>query len=722
MSTDKITLPVEGMTCSNCALTVTKVFEKEGLRDVNVNIATSEVSFQSTGEAQINAAITKAAKFGYRVHQPATQTDVHAQHQHSSHSTGTEKRFYICLAFTIPLLIHMIPGAPHFFHNPFVQLSLSLPVILIGLSYFGKSALGSLRAGVPNMDVLVTLGSLSAFGYSIAVMVLFYGAEDVHTKLFFETAAAIITLVLLGNLLEQRSVKKTASAIQELNKLQPKTAKLITKDSATGNEIVSEINFNDIRQDDVLLVNTGDSVPVDGRIFQGEAEVNESMLTGESIPVLKSNGDNVTGGTILNSGTLRVVALKVGSETTLAKIVELVKNAQNTKPQIQKIGDKVSAVFVPVVVGIAVLIFLVSFFIIEKTLQDAVMNSIAVLVISCPCAMGLAAPTAVMVGIGRAAKKGILIKEGSIIEKLAKAKIIVFDKTGTLTTGKFRIKNINAYGGDEKYIRFLIYHLEKNSSHPIAKSLVKECESDASYQKELIFTSVTEDKGTGINANDNDGNIYSIGSFRIVKHMLNENNHNIYLLKNNQLIGGINIQDELKKDVSKVIAELKLSGIRTVLLSGDKKEICDAVAREAGIDEVHSEVLPADKLMLIEKLSKEEITAMVGDGINDAPALAKAHVGISISDATQVAVQAAQVVLLNTKDLGELLVAIRLCRKTVTTIKQNFFWAFFYNAAAIPLAAIGMLGTHGPMISAFSMAFSDVVVIGNSLRLKIKRI
>lgn len=308
------------------------------------------------------------------------------------------------------------------------------------------------------------------------------------------------------------------------------------------------------------------------------------------------------------------------------------------------------------------------------------------------------------------------------MEKLAGAKTFVFDKTGTLTTGKFRIKNITAYEGEEKYIRFLIYHLEKNSSHPIAKSLAKECEGDSANQKEIIFKNVSEDKGTGINATDSEGNLYSIGSYRIVKHLLKENKHNIYLLKNNKLIAGIDIQDELKKDVPGVIAELKSSGIKTILLSGDKKEICEAVAREAGIAEVYSEVLPADKLALIEKFGKENITVMVGDGINDAPSLAKAHVGISISDSTQVAMQAAQVVLLNTKDLNELLVAIRICKKTVTTIKQNFFWAFAYNVAAIPLAAVGMLGTHGPMISAFSMAFSDVVVIGNSLRLKIKRL
>lgn len=721
MAEEKITLPVEGMTCSNCALTVTKVFEKEGLKDVNVNITTSEVSFATGEYEKINAAIAKAAKFGYRVQQPHTETSDAVHAHHAAPSAATEKKFYICLAFTVPLLVHMIPGSPALFHNPVLQLLLCLPVILIGLSYFGRSAWGSLVSRVPNMDVLVTLGSLSAFAYSVAGMILFYGTEKAHTNLFFETAATIITLVLLGNVLEQRSVKQTTSAIQELNKLLPKTAKIITRDE-TDKEVIREVNVSELRKADTLVVNTGDGIPVDGKIISGEAEVDESMLTGESIPVLKTTGSSVAAGTVLNSGTLRVLVQKLGSETTIAKIVEMVKNAQNTKPEIQKIGDKVSAVFVPVVTGIAVVTFLVSFFISEKTLQDSVMNSIAVLVISCPCAMGLAAPTAIMVGIGRAAKKGILIKEGSIMEKLAAAKTFVFDKTGTLTTGKFRIKNIAVYEGEEKYIRFLIYHLEKNSSHPIAKSLAKECEGDSVNQSEIVFKSVSEDKGTGINATDSDGNLYSIGSYRVAKHLLKEDKHNIYLLKNNKLIAGIDIQDELKKDVPRVIAELNSSGIKTILLSGDKKEICEAVAREAGISEVHSEVLPADKLALIEKFSKENITVMVGDGINDAPSLAKAHVGISISNSTQVAMQAAQVVLLNTKDLNELLVAIRICKRTVNTIKQNFFWAFAYNIAAIPLAAIGILGTHGPMISAFSMAFSDVVVIGNSLLLKTKKI
>ena len=719
MESEKIVLPVEGMTCSNCALTVTKVFEKEGLQDVNVNIVTGEVSFRGSEEEKITTAINKAAKLGYTVHQP--EHSVTHTHEHHHVSSSAEKKFYICLTFTIPLLVHMFPGAPALSHNPVFQLLFCLPVLLIGLSYFGKSALGSLLARVPNMDVLVILGSLSAFVYSVAQMVLHYGEEHLHSGLFFETSASIITLILLGNVLEQRSVKQTASAVHELNKLQPQTAKRIVKD-ADGKELIKEIQSRDINVGDLLLINSGDSIPVDGEIISGEAEINESMLTGESIPVVKSVSDLVTGGTVIINGTIKISAEKVGAETTLSQIVSLVKNAQGTKPDIQKIGDRISAVFVPVVLSIALLTFLITFFIAGKTLQVSLMNSIAVLVISCPCAMGLAAPTAVMVGIGRAARKGILIKEGSVVEKLSKAKIFVFDKTGTLTTGDFKIKNIESYRINKEQIRSLIYHLEKHSSHPIAKSLAKECAVESALTDEIIFSDIKEDKGVGINAWDNNGNLYSIGSYRMAKHLVKENTHNIYLLKNNQLIAGINIADTLKKDVPELISILKSRGIRTVLLSGDKKEICEAVAREAGIEEVHSEVLPSEKLLIIEKLTKKNITVMIGDGINDAPSLAKAHVGISFSDSTQVAMQASQVVLLNKKNVSELLSTIKICSATVQTIKQNFFWAFFYNVAAIPLAAIGLLGTYGPMISAFSMAFSDVVVIGNSLRLKIKHI
>ncbi len=599
----------------------------------------------------------------------------------------------------------------------------------IGISHFGVSAWKSLRSGFPNMDVLISMGSVSAFIYSLAGVILYYNTDTVYNYLFFETGATIITLVLLGNVIEHRSVRQTTTAIHELSKLQVTKAKRIMRPHPQplskaegssldgGAEHIVEVNIADIKIGDLLQVNTGDKVPVDGKIVKGYCAVNEAMITGESFPVNKNVGDAVTGGTFVESGSVNVVAEKVGGETTLSKIIELVKNAQNSRPEIQKLGDKISAVFVPVVVGISVVTFIISFFLVHLSAQHSLMSAVAVLVISCPCAMGLATPTAVMVGIGRSAKNGILIKGGSTLEQLATIKTIVFDKTGTLTTGNFRLKKIDAFDVSEEDAKAILFSMEQHSSHPIARSLVKELNN--AVHASIKWKTIEEDKGIGINATDEQGNLYTVGSYQVVKHFYKDNTHSIYLLKNNKLIATVDLEDEIKTGAKSIMDQLKRMGIKPVMLSGDKKYICDAVAAQVGIGEVYSEQLPKQKLEVIERLSKEATTAMVGDGINDAPALAKATVGISLSNATQVAIQSSQVILLHGNDLNYLLKAINVSRHTLRTIKQNLFWAFFYNVVAIPVAAFGLLS---PMIGAFSMAFSDVVVIGNSLRLKTKRI
>ncbi len=701
-------LHIEGMDCANCAVGITKSLQKSGMENVHVDFATGEATFYLVNKNKLTSAIKDIQSLGYKV------VDSKVKEENEGKLSPIEKRFYFTLPFTIVLFFsHMIFNHEFIINQPLVQLIICAPVFIVGILQFGKSAFGSVKIGVPNMDVLIFIGSSSAFIYSIIGMYT-YDSHEAHNYLFFETTATIITLVLLGNVLEHRSVKQTTSAIKDLSSLTVSTAKIVGLQF--GKEVITEINYKDIPVGAILQVNSGDKIPVDGEIISGDASVDEAMLTGESIPVEKTIADKVIGGTILLNGNFRMRAESVGNDTTLSKIIELVKKAQQAKPDIQKLGDKISAIFVPVVLGISILTFCLSYFVFDVSLKDAMMRSIAVLVISCPCAMGLATPTAVMVGIGRAAKRGILIKGGNTLEEFAKIKNIVFDKTGTLTTGEFQLKNITCNNTSEQEVKEILFQLEQHSSHPIAKSIVKALQNTTSTIK---FANITEEKGLGITATDESKNEYKVGSYKIAKHLTTDDTHNVYVLKNNQLIATVDLADELKSNVKESIASLKAAGINSTLLSGDSKSKCEAVAQKTGITFVYSEQSPAQKLVLIEKLNSEQATAMVGDGINDAPALAKASVGISLSNATQVAIQSAQIILLKHGDLSSLVEAHLISKHTLITIKQNLFWAFFYNIVAIPIAAAGFLN---PMVGALAMAFSDVIVIGNSIRLKTKRL
>jgi len=471
-----ITLNVEGMTCSNCALGIKKQLDKKGLDGVNVSFSTGEVSYKPNASLNLQEVINTINNIGaYKV---IELTDEHAGHNHSHEGTSTiEKKFYFTLLFTIPLFLHMFFPHDFFLNNVWVQLGLCLPVFIVGVLHFGKSAFSSLKTGVPNMDVLIIVGITSSFGYSLYGSLAYLGTPEAHNYLFFETAATITTLVLLGNVLEHRSVKQTTTALKELNQLQKTEAKRVL-----ANGEIEMVEYNDIQINDILQFNAGDKIAVDGEIIWGDAIVNEAMISGESTPVSKYIASKVIGGTIVDDGSIKIKAEKVGNETVLAKIIELVKNAQQDQPAIQRLGDKVSAVFVPVVIGIALLTFILAFLVFNISLQQAIMQSIAVLVISCPCAMGLATPTAVMAGIGRAAKKGILIKGGSTLEQFAGAKNIVFDKTGTLTTGKFIIKKTKLYAlVEEQDIKNMLFSMEQNSSHPIAKSIAEYLKADAKW-------------------------------------------------------------------------------------------------------------------------------------------------------------------------------------------------------------------------------------------------
>ena len=690
----KIKIQVEGMSCTNCAAGIKKHLINKGLEDVNVNFSTGEASCNIDTLHNQNDIENIIQELGYSIIKPNKEI--------KKRISKVERYFYSTLIFTLPLFSHMFFPEGSFIQNPIFQFFLCLPVYLIGVAYFGKSAWSSLKTGIPNMDVLIFIGSSAAFFYSI------YGSFllDSQDYLFFETTATIITLVLLGNVLEHKSVQKTTTAIGDLSSIQEVVAKIEV------NGIIKEVNFDNIKVGDILIVNSGDKIPTDGVIVSGSAYIDESMITGESTPTNKNKNADVIGGTIVSDGNVKIKASKVGNNTLLSQIIELVKNAQNNKPNIQKLGDQVSAVFVPIVLSIAILTFFIGHYYFLLNMQEALLRGIAVLVISCPCAMGLATPTAVMVGIGRAAKNGILIKGGDSLEKLASIKSIVFDKTGTLTTGKFIVSKFNAINEDEQMIKNIIYNIEQHSSHPIAKSL---CSAFKENSSPLELINIIEEKGVSISAKI-DKDLYTIGSSNI---QLSNERHDLFLLKNDRLIATLDISDELKTKTDLVVSSLNKTGYTTTLLSGDKKDKCDMLAKELGITTTFSEQLPQDKIAKIEELVNQYPTAMLGDGINDAPALAKATIGISLGNATQIAIQSADVVLLNNENLEQLPKALQLGKHTLLTIKQNLFWAFSYNLVAIPIAFLGFLN---PMWAALFMAFSDVIVIGNSIRLRYKKI
>jgi len=697
MEEQLIELNVTGMHCNNCAISVHKLLEKKGFEGVFVDFANEEVKFRSVTDAVIPSVIKDIEGLGFKV---STPEQVSKEHFYEK----IENKFLFCLLFTIPLFLHMLLPFP-VLHDPLVQLGLCLPVFILGCLHFGRSAYHSVKGGVPNMDVLIFIGSSAAFIYSFIGTVKEMG----HDYLFYETSATIITLVLLGNVFEKRSVVQTTSAVRELLKFQQTTAKRLL------NGETEQIPSSQIRNGDILIVGSGDKVPADGEIIWGEGAVNESMLTGESMPVEKVKYDKITGGTILEKGSLRMLVTKTGKHTVLSQIIDLMKRAQAAKPPIQKLGDKVAAIFVPVVLSISLFSFILAYLVFDVSFQRAMMNAIAVLVISCPCAMGLATPTAVMVGLGRAARNGLLIKGGDTIEKIASVKQVVFDKTGTLTTGKFRLQQIQADGISETDVINLVAAIESYSNHPIAVSLVNELKDKVTAG--VILTKVEEEKGIGMKGTDTDGNIFLLGSKNILDKNETAGEFNLFLKKNGASVARLLVEDELKPGARALINSLKEMGITPVLLSGDQLKKCQKIADELGIKQVYAEKLPHEKLEIINELKKKEKTAMIGDGINDAPALSCSDVGISLSDASHIAIQSAEVILLKT-DLQSVVTLLKTGKHTLLTIKQNLFWAFFYNIIAIPVAALGLLN---PMVGALTMAFSDVIVIGNSIRLKSKK-
>ncbi len=704
---EKIVLDIDGMNCSSCALSIEKKLNERGLKNVQVSYANAEAVFVNQSKIPLKNIVDDIESLGYHVKTNLNEIE-------KVWYKTTEGRFYITLPFSDILLLHMVfPNS--ILGNYWVQLILCLPVFVIGWLSFGKSSYSSVVNGTPNMNVLIMIGSSAAFIYSIIGMFIM---PHSHHMLFFETTSTIITLVLLGNLIEEKTVQQTTTAIKDLTQLQPQTAKKLYL--YLGEEKTEEIDYKDIKPGDILLVNSGDRIPADGEIIWGSATINESMITGENIPVERNIKGQVMAGTILEHGNIKVRVTKSNDESALAQIIALVKEAQRNKPAIQKLGDRVSNFFVPAVILIAAITFLITYFVLHKTVETSLINAIAVLVISCPCAMGLATPTAVMAGLGRASKNGMLIKGANTMETLAKAKYIFFDKTGTLTQGNFKVSNLRNYSGiAESEIRNIIYSIELHSSHPIAKALCKNLEKDS---KKIALEHIEEHKGLGMIATDLMGNNYRLGSLNLMKEkniVFEDTNFDIYLSINGKPAVAFFIEDEIKQDAAALIKNLKEQHFEVIMLSGDKKEKCMPVAEKLGIEKVYYSQLPSQKLDILHEYSKKDISVMVGDGINDAPALSAAHVGISLSNASEAAINAAQVLLIRPNQMLDVYEVIKMSKATLLTIKQNLFWAFLYNTIAIPIAAAGYLN---PMIGALSMAFSDVIVIGNSIRLKFKKI
>ena len=692
-----VELKIEGMHCAGCALGIEKHLKKIGLPDASVDYVAGTAQFSLEQDALLPEITGAIEKLGYKT------APINGGAAGSGRLEVLRARFFFCLAFTLPLFAHMfIPWA--FLHRPYVQLALCFPVFCVGLVHFGGSALASLRARYANMDVLIVLGIGAAFIYSVSGTFLDLGAD----YLFYETSATIVTIVLLGNLLEEFSVRKTTSALESLTKLQSLSAKKVVE--AGGEEITIEVESAALEVGDLVLVNSGDRIPADGRIVWGGASIDESIITGESIPVEKGINQQVVGATVILKGSLRVRVEAVGADTVLAGMIRLVRQAQSRKPPIQRIGDRVSSVFVPAVVAIAGATFCLSWLVFEAGFQDALLRSISVLVIACPCAMGLATPTAVMVGIGQAARHGILIKGGDTLEQFARVRRIIFDKTGTVTSGRFEIGKLDVFGRERGFVGSVLHGLERHSSHPIAASIVESFRSSPA----LHFVDVEEKEGIGVCGRTHDGKLYEVGSKAITRGRGLGVEYDVYLQEEGILIAGLNIRDQLKKQARPAISALRKLGMETVLVSGDRRDKCEQAAADLGIDRVYSEQQPHQKVEIIAASEKERGTAFVGDGINDAPSLARACVGVSLSDATAAAIQSAKIVLLG-GDIGHLVPAVLIARGALRTIKQNLFWAFFYNVLAIPIAAAGFLS---PMIAALAMAFSDVVVIGNSLRFK----
>lgn len=724
--------PVAGMTCSACAARIERKLRKqEGIELANVNFATEQLTVQYDqtviSESQIREVVEE---LGFSLPLPTAEKPKLTQEQ------KLKRRFIGSVCFAVPLMIltmgHMfgmplpafIDPAIHPMHFAILQLLLTLPPVILGFPFY-RAGFRNLFHGDPNMDSLIAMGTMSALVYSLYAMVrIGMGETEFVHSLYFESAAGILTLITLGKTLESGAKSKSAEAIRALSALAPRLATVLRD----GEEIQMKPEM--VKPDDILFVRPGEKIPTDGIVIEGGSAVDESMLTGESLPIDKTIGDAIFGGTLNGNGTLTLRATKVGADTALAQMVRLVEDAQSRKAPIARLADKVAGVFVPTVIGLAALAAII-WAVSGQPAQFVLQIFISVLVIACPCALGLATPTAILTATGRGASLGILFRGGDTLEQAHHADTVVLDKTGTLTVGKPVVSGCYPVDMTENELLTLLAAAERGSEHPLAKAILTEAEA-----RGLTIPPCTDfaaDIGLGVHCTLHDGTI-AVGSPRyfntlqlpvpesVLAKITEKGATPVLCAKDSVFCGAIAIADTLRPDAADAVAALKADGVRVVMLTGDHEKTAAAIAKQAGIDEFYAEVLPSGKTEVISQLqSQGRVVMMVGDGMNDAPALVQANIGIAMGSGTDVAMESADIVLMR-PDLALIRTALRLSAATVRNIKQNLFWAFGYNCLGIPIAMGALYPLFGllldPMFGAAAMSFSSVSVLLNALRLR----
>ncbi|MDN4493235.1 heavy metal translocating P-type ATPase [Ureibacillus aquaedulcis] len=722
-------LQITGMTCAACATRIEKGLNKmEGVDVASVNLALEKATIEfNPSEVTISDIIAKVEKLGYGAHQK--QEDREQADHREKHIKDQQRKFIISAILSLPLLWTMVGHfsftsflyVPEFLMNPWVQLILATPVQFIIGKQFYVGAYKALRNGSANMDVLVVMGTSAAYFYSLYQAIVTAGTHH-GPHLYFETSAVLITLILLGKLFEAKAKGRSSEAIKKLMGLQAKTA-IVVRDG-----VEKEVPLEEVVIGDTILVKPGEKIPVDGEVAEGTTAVDESMLTGESLPVDKKSGDVLYGSTINKNGFIKMTATKVGRDTALAQIIKVVEDAQGSKAPIQRMADQISGIFVPIVVGIAILTFLVWIIWVHPgEFTPALEVLIAVLVIACPCALGLATPTSIMAGSGRAAEFGILFKGGEHLEQTQSIDTVVVDKTGTVTHGKPVLTDVLvAEGKDEQNFLSLIGAAEKQSEHPLAQAIVQGIQEKGIELGKIQFFEAIP--GYGVQATIS-GQGVIIGTRKLMQQYgiditavlpvmeeLEKNGKTAMLAGiNGQYAGMVAVADTIKDTSREAVRRLQDMGIKVIMMTGDNERTAQAIGKEVGVDEVIAEVLPEGKAEEVKKLQEQgKKVAMVGDGINDAPALATADIGMAIGTGTDVAMEAADITLIR-GDLNSIADAILMSRKTMRNIKQNLFWAFAYNTVGIPIAAAGFLA---PWVAGAAMAFSSVSVVLNALRLQ----